>query len=347
MDALVIMNGVEPQIDRTFFYVTGIRGGLFEGCAAILRSDGSGQIVSSRLEEDMAKASDLPVEVFSTKQERDASLQKLLEGVSSIGVNARELTYENYLSIQRACPGGELRVVTDAIVKARQVKDVTELASLRRACDIVVETFEELLPYIEVGKSEAEIAAELVYLMQTKGAAAPSFKPIVASGPNSALPHYETGERRLREGDFLLMDFGALYENYASDITRTVVLGKGDKKQRRMYDVVLEAQQAALDSMKAGVDGKDVYDIAAKVIDATEFKDRFTHGLGHTVGLSVHDGAAMRSSESLTLEEGMVMTVEPGIYLPGYGGVRIEDDVLLTRDGVEILTPATREFLEV
>ncbi len=347
VDVIVIMNGAEPQLDRTFFYVTGLRGGLFEGCAAVLWPDGSGHILSSRLEEEMAKTSELPVEVFVTKEERDAILRRLLDGTRSVGVNARELTYENYLNIRSARSDGDTEVVTDAIVRARQVKDDSELASIRGACDIVVQTFEELLPYVEVGKSEAEIAAELVYLMQSKGATGPSFKPIVASGPNAALPHHETGGRRLQEGDFLLIDFGALYENYASDMTRTVVLGEADKKQRRMYEVVLQAQQAALDAMKAGVDGKEVYETAAKVIDATEFKDRFTHGLGHTVGLAVHDGAAMRSSESVILEEGMVMTVEPGVYLPGYGGVRIEDDVLITNEGVEVLTPATKEFLEV
>ncbi len=295
----------------------------------------------------MARTSELPVEVFVTKEERDAILGRLLDRAKSVGVNARELTYENYLNIRSARPDGDTEVVTDAIVRARQVKDVSELASIRGACDIVVQTFEELLAYVEVGKSEAEIAAELVYLMQSKGATGPSFKPIVASGPNAALPHHETGGRRLQEGDFLLMDFGAFYENYASDMTRTIVLGRADEKQRRMYEVVLQAQQAALDVMKAGVDGKEVHETAAKVIDATEFKDRFTHGLGHTVGLAVHDGAAMRSSESLILEDGMVMTVEPGVYLPGYGGVRIEDDVLITTEGVEVLTPATKELLEV
>ncbi len=344
---MVIMNGAEPQLDRTFFYVTGIRGGLFEGCAAILRPDGTGHIVTSRLEEDMARTSGLPVAVFATKEERESCLKDLLDGINFIGINARELTHENYLNLQRVCPEAEWKVVTEAIVRARQIKDDAELASIKGACDIAVETFEELLPFIEVGRSESEIAAELVYLMQGKGATGPSFKPIVASGPNAALPHYETGGRRLQRGDFLLMDFGALYENYASDMTRTVVVGKAQEKQRRMYEVVSEAHRAALDMMKAGVNGREVHETAAAVIDATEFKDRFTHGLGHTVGLAVHDGAAMRSSESLTLEEGMVMTVEPGVYLPGYGGVRIEDDVLIMGEGVEILTPATREFLEV
>jgi Xaa-Pro dipeptidase len=347
VDAVVIFNGVEPHIDRTFFYATGIQAGLFEGCVAVLRPDGTCRILSSQLEADIARAYGSPVEVFSTKEERANALRKNLKGCRSLGVNGREVTYANYLEIQDACPGARLVDISEAIVKARQVKDEKEMQSIRRACEIAVEAFDELLPYIQVGRSETEIAAELVYLMQSKGASGPSFPPIIASGPNSALPHYSTGERRLQEGDFLLMDFGALYQGYVSDMTRTVVLGRADRKQRRVYEVVLEAQQAALDAMDVGVDGREVYEVARRIIDDTEFKGRFTHGLGHTIGLSVHDGAAMRASESLILEEGMAITVEPGIYLPGYGGVRIEDDVLVTSIGVKVLTPATKELLEV
>jgi Xaa-Pro dipeptidase len=347
VDAIVIVNGAEPHIDRTFFYATGIQAGLFEGCVAILRPDGSCRVLSSRLEADIAKGYNSPVEVFSSREERRAALSRVLRDCESVGVNGREITYSNYSEVQAACPTARILDVSDAIARARQVKDQAEIESIRRACEIAVAAFDEILPYIQVGRSEAEIAAELVYLMQSKGASGPSFPPIIASGPNSALPHYSTGERRLQEGDFLLMDFGALYRGYVSDMTRTVVLGRADRKQRRVYEVVLEAQQASLHAMKPGVDGQEVYELARRIIDASEFKDRFTHGLGHTIGLAVHDGAAMRASHSLTLEEGMAITVEPGVYLPGYGGVRIEDDVLLTAEGVEVLTPATKELLEV
>ncbi len=347
VDAIAIVNGVDPHIDRTFFYATGISGGLFEGCVALLRPEGTCQVLSSQLEADIAKSFESPVGVFSTKEERQDALRELLTDFRSIGINGREITYSGYQELQAACPEADLKDVSEAVVKARQVKDEAEVSSLRRSCRIAVEAFEELLPYLQVSRSESEVAAELVYLMQGKGASGPSFAPIVASGPNSALPHYATGERRLREGDFLLMDFGALYEGYASDVTRTVALGSADRKQRRIHEVVLDAQQAALDAMVPGVKGQDVYEVARNIIDSSEFKDRFTHGLGHTIGLAVHDGAAMRASDSLILEEGMVITVEPGIYLPGYGGVRIEDDVLLTAEGAEVLTPATRELLEV
>ncbi len=346
VEAVVIANGAEPHIDRTFFYSTGVRGGLFEGCAAFLYPDGGCHILSSRLEADLAEASGSPVEVFSTKEERETAFRRLLADCKSLGINGSEITYSNFTEIQSACPGAALKDVSEAVTKARQVKDQAEVASIRRACEISVEAFEEILPYIQVGRSEAEIAAELTYLMQSKGASGPSFPPIVASGPNSALPHYATGERRVTEGEFLLMDFGALYEGYVSDMTRTMVLGRADRKQKRMYEVVLQAQQAAIEAMGPGVDGQDVFEVARSIIDSSEFKDRFTHGLGHTIGLAVHDGAAMRALHSLPLEEGMTITVEPGIYLPGYGGVRIEDDVLITQDGAEVLTPATKELLE-
>lgn len=347
LDAIALINGVEPHLDRTFFYATGLGAGLFEGCVAVLRPDGSLTVVSSRLESDIAGAAGVPVEVFSTKEERQTILRGLLADAHTLGFNGKEITYSGYRDLQGACPDATLEDVSEAVVRARQVKDQKEIGTLRRACTIGVEAFEELLPYVEVGRSEAEIAAELAYLMQGKGASGPSFATIAASGHNSALPHHSTGDRRLQDGDLLLLDFGALYLGYASDITRTVVLGQADKKQKRIHQVVLDAQEAALAAMKAGADGREVYETARRVIDATEFKDKFTHGLGHTIGLAVHDGAAMRGSESLTLESGMAMTVEPGIYLLGYGGVRIEDDVLITDNGVEVLTSATRELLEI
>lgn len=346
-DAIVILNGVEPHLDRTFVYATGVTGGLFEGGAALLWPDGACVILSSRLEADLAEASGHPVETYATREERDAAIAAHVGKEALLGMNAKELTHENFLGLQAACPQSRWMDVSPAIVQARQVKDATEIARIRKACTIAVEAFEELLPALAAGRTEGEIGAELVYLMQSRGASGPSFAPIVASGPNAALPHYATGERVLEEGDFLLMDYGCLYEGYASDVTRTMVLGHAEPRQRRMYDVVLHAQEAALEAMRPGADGKAVHEIAQSLIDATEFKDRFIHGLGHTIGLAVHDGAGMRGTESLVLEEGMALTVEPGVYLPGYGGVRIEDDVLVTRDGVEVLTPATKEFLEI
>lgn len=347
VDAVVLFNGAEPHIDRTFFYATGIHGGLFEGCAAILWPDGNLDVLASRLEADLATSQGVDVEVFASREERDQQLQGLLGECTALGVNGKEVTYHNVETLRKAVNGAEIQDVAKAVTRARQVKDERELEAIRRACDIAVEAFDDLLPYLQVGRTESEVAAELGYLMQTKGASGPSFETIVASGPNAAIPHHHTGDRRLQAGDFVLMDFGARYRGYVSDVTRTVVLGRAEKRQRHLYEVVLDAQLAALDAMEAGADGQEVHRTAQGVIDATEFKNRFTHGLGHTIGLSVHDGAGMGSSYGVVLEKNMVMTVEPGAYVPGYGGVRIEDDVRVATDGVEILTPATKEFLEV
>jgi len=141
-----------------------------------------------------------------------------------------------------------------------------------------------------------------------------------------------------------LFDFGALYKRYVSDITRTYVVGDIEEKQRRMYETVLEAQEAALDMIEAGIKGEDVHNAAAEVIDSTEFEGKFMHGLGHSIGLSVHDGSGLSPSVDITLEPGMVFTVEPGIYLPGYGGVRIEDDIVVKEEGYEMLTSADKEL---
>ncbi|MFQ5986367.1 MAG: M24 family metallopeptidase [Thermoplasmata archaeon] len=347
VDVVVLMNGTEPQIDKTFFYATGIQGGIFEGCVAVLRPDGGSSVLSSPLEADIARSQGVSVEVFTGKEEKAEALKELLKEARTIGVNGAELTYGNYRLIREAGLKSGVRDVSEAVAKARQVKDPAEIEAIREACRIAVEAFEELLPTLQAGRTEAEVAAELNYLMQSKGASGPAFPPIVASGPNAALPHHATGDRRVREGDFLLLDFGARYRGYASDVSRTMVLGRAEDKQRRMYEVVLNAQQAAMDAMKPGVDGKAVHEIARDVIDRTEFKGRFIHGLGHTIGLAVHDGAGMGSAAGTALEEGMALTVEPGVYILDYGGVRIEDDVLVTADGIEVLTPATREFLEL
>ena len=234
--------------------------------------------------------------------------------------------------------------VSDPIIDARNIKDEKEIEVMRKACDIASEVAENITDFIEPGVKEYEIAAELSCRMKKMGATGDAFETISSSGPNTAEPHYTCGDREVQEGDFVLMDFGALFKQYRSDITRTYVVGEASEKQRRMYDTVLKAQQAALDMIRPGVEGPDVHNAAADVINSTEFEGSFIHGLGHSLGLSTHDGSGLSPSVDVTLEPGMVFTVEPGIYLPGYGGVRIEDDIVVTEDGFEYLTSADKEF---
>ncbi|HLE55281.1 MAG TPA: Xaa-Pro peptidase family protein [Thermoplasmata archaeon] len=348
LDLIVFLNSTDPHIDMSFFYATGLTDGLFEGCGAWCYPDGRAEITTSALEEEAAKKSGLPLHLFRTRDEPVKLMRRLLAGQRRIGVNASELTYEAYLRLKKLAPKGARFVdVSQAVLKARLVKDAKEVELIRTACDIASKSFEQILSYVRPGVRESEVASELVYRMQRNGATGPSFRTIVGSGPNGAEPHYTAGSRKLRKGDLVVIDFGSLYRMYCSDITRTVVVGKASPEQRQMYATVARAQKAALAKMRPGVPGKAVDAAARSLIDATKYKGRFIHGLGHSIGLAVHDGGGLYSSSELVLRANMVMTDEPGVYIPGFGGVRIEDDVLITSKGPRVLSSAPRELLEL
>lgn len=349
VDLIVFLNSVDPHIDMSFFYATGVTDGLFEGCAAWLTPDGGAAITTSALEEEAAKKAGLPLEVFRNRDEATKLLKKRLMGHRKLGVNAAELTYSAFQRLRKLAPRAAKFVdVSGAVMKARQVKDAQEVDLIQRACDIASRAFEETLAFIRSGVTEAEVASELVYHMQRNGAAGPSFRTIVGSGPNGAEPHYTAGPRKIERGDMIVIDFGAQYHMYCSDVTRTVVVGAPSAEQRRMHKTVANAQAAALAKMKPGARGKSVDAAARSLIDHTKYKGRFIHGLGHSVGLAVHDpSSGLSPSSDLVLRPNMVLTNEPGVYVPGFGGVRIEDDVLITKNGSRVLSTAPREFLQV
>ncbi len=343
LDAIVIYNSTKPHLDKTFFYATGLIEGQFEGCVLVMYPDHSAEILVSELEAESAKKSDIPLTVMKKREEREEFLEDKLSSMDKIGVNSTEITYYAVNQIKENSDA-ELVDVSDPIIDARNIKDDKEIEVMKSACDIASRAAENITDFIEPGVKEYEIAAELSYKMRKNGATGDAFETISSSGPNTAEPHYTCGEREVEKGDFVLLDFGALFKQYRSDITRTYVVGEASDKQRKMYDVVLKAQQTALDMIKPGVKGTDVHNAAADVINSTEFEGKFIHGLGHSLGLSTHDGSGLNPSIEITLESGMVFTVEPGIYLPGYGGVRIEDDIVVTEDGYELLTSADKEF---
>ena len=348
VDLIVLMNSVEPHIDMSFFYATGITDGLFEGCAAWLHPDGSAEIMTSALEEEAAKKSGLPLHVFRHREEPARLMRKLLAGHRRIGINADELTQSAFVRLRKyAAKNAKFVDISGAVTEARLVKDAQEVESIQRACDIASKSFRETLSFIRPGVRESEVASELVYRMQRNGATGPSFRTIVGSGPNGAEPHYTAGPRKIRKGDLIVIDFGSLYRMYCSDVTRTVVVGKATEEQRRMYNTVARAQRAALPKLRPGVKGKAVDAAARSVIDSTKYKGRFIHGLGHSVGLAVHDGGGLFTTSELVLKSNMVMTDEPGVYIPGFGGVRIEDTVLVTPKGGRYMSSAPRELLEL
>ncbi|MCA1813827.1 MAG: Xaa-Pro peptidase family protein [Halobacteriales archaeon] len=349
LESIVLFNAEAPHLDHAFFYATDlVQGGLFEGGMAVLRNDGSCTILTNELEEQSARrAKEAEVLVFHNRQERNELLSKAIGGASKVGFNARETVYSNVVGLREALPGAEWVDVGSAVMQARMVKDRIEVARIRKAARIASKVADKIPQMLAEGMTESQLSAEMNAAMQRGGAAGPSFTTIVAFGENAAEPHYAPQQRKLQKNDYVLCDFGAQFDLYASDITRTYVFGKASAKQREVYDIVRRAQQVGFDLCKAGASCKEVHDKVAEVIDRTKYKGRFIHSTGHSLGLQVHDGGRIATTSDQTLEAGMVFTVEPGIYVPGWGGVRIEDDVLITKNGCEQLTTSTRDLLEV
>ncbi|HAN95631.1 MAG: aminopeptidase P family protein [Limnochordia bacterium] len=241
----------------------------------------------------------------------------------------------------------ELKGSSGWVEELRMCKTPAEIEHIRRAAQIGDEAFAELLPNIKSGRTEREIALELEYLMRRKGASAMSFAPIVASGPQSALPHARPGERILSYGDFVVMDFGCVVNGYCSDMTRTIVIGEPEERHLLIYDLVLKAQVEAVEAVAPGKTGAEIDAIAREIIAEAGYGDYFGHGLGHSVGLEVHENPRLSKTDQTVLAPGMIVTVEPGVYLPGFGGVRIEDLVVVTEDGHEVLTSSFKELYVV
>lgn len=342
---IVLQNSVAAHVDMSFFHATDlVAGGSFERSVAVLHRDGRIDLVVPLLEETSAKrAPDATVATYTKPDERKAFIERACAGHTKIGVHHDELVAADHLALKETLKSAELVDVSKPLANARAVKDAAELERMKRAGRIVTEVADAIPSMLRDGLKEFELAAEINYQMQRRGASGPSFDTIVGYKEGSAEPHYAPGEVPLRKGEFVLCDFGAYFQRYASDLTRTYCWGKPSKEMEDIYATVLRAHAAAIEAVKAGVKGGDVHNAAAAVIDASPWKGRFIHSVGHSLGLAVHDGPALHPRHDWTLEEGMVVTIEPGIYVPGLGGVRIEDDVVVTRAGCEYLTHARKD----
>lgn len=351
-DALVLANAADPHLDRSFFYLFDVPSGLFEGSLAIGHPDGELDVFSSALEEESARQAakgdpHVRVHVPTGRTERDALLAKLVPADGTVAMNFRELTHEMFLGVQKVLPKAKYVDASEAVRRVRMVKDEKEVERLGRAAEIASKVGVEIPSLLKTGMTELELAAEMEYRMMRYGGSGVSFSTIVAFDEKGAEPHYAPQARKLKPGSSLVCDFGSYYQRYASDITRSFRFGPRNEELKKVHDTVFQAQAAALAKVRPGVPAKEVHLAAAAVVDASPWKGRFTHGLGHSVGLAVHDGFSLNHTVDEPLEAGMVITIEPGIYLPGKGGVRIEDDVVVTKDGYRFLTTTPREYLEV
>ena len=347
-DAIYIKNSEEPHIDDNFFYVTGLHQGLFEGSAAILYPDGNIDLVVPQLEFESAKKANVNINVYKSEEEFYDILKESLSSLQNIGLNFKGISLKDFLKLKNKLSTPDFFDASEAFEKTRLIKDELEIRLIKNACEIVDNVVKKIPEILHDGMHEFELAAEIDYLMQKNGADKSAFETISSFGKNTAEPHYSHGDTKLNMGDFVLCDFGANFRKYNSDITRTFVFGKISEQQKEMYETVMKAQQIAFDKIRDGLKGLEVHKAVDSFIESTKFKGRFIHSTGHSLGLAVHDGGYRLSQNcELELKENMVFTIEPGVYLPGIGGIRIEDDVLIKKDGLEILTKSPRELIEV
>ncbi|MGI9568637.1 MAG: aminopeptidase P family protein, partial [Desulfobulbia bacterium] len=259
----------------------------------------------------------------------------------SLGFENHHLTYQRFAEIQGALkkwnPKGELLPAGELVETLRTVKEPEEILAMRNSLALTESVLETIIAEAEVGKTEKDLAWRIEQLMREAGAEAISFPPIVASGPGAAMPHAVVSDRQLQESETIIIDLGARLEHYCSDMTRTLILGEPDPKIRRVYGTVREAQLQAMAAVRAGISSLEVDRVARDYIASAGYGDHFGHGLGHGIGLAVHEKPGFGKSSSMVLEENMVVTIEPGIYLPGWGGVRLENMVRVTADGCEVL----------
>ncbi len=314
-------------------YLTGFQGSngavLMTPDAALLMTDGRYREQANR------QAPGWDVLIYSGSMVE--SIEKILPYGARCGFEVT-CRYDSYRKLAKTLGESRLEPLDGTVEKLRVVKDAGEVRSIKAALGCALKGFAALLEKISPGMSERELAAELDYRMALAGADSPAFDTIVGSGPNSSQPHAPISDRRLEPQDLVMIDFGALKAGYRSDTTRTVCIRTFDKEQEKVHDTVASAVEAAMEKIAPGIEASAVDAAAREVVAVAGYGERFTHALGHGVGLETHESPTISSVSNDVLEPGMIFTIEPGIYIEGWGGVRIEEMVLITSDGFEILS---------
>lgn len=341
LDAMIVKS--EPGE----FYAVGLRG---EGLALVTR-EGNFYSTDSRYIELVEKTvTDCEIAMIGNGRSHIAlAAGKCRElGLARVGYEENYLTVADFEELRRSFPAGTEFVPAGALLNTlRQSKDEEELSRMRKAQEITDRTFTEIQKYIRPGVTEREIAARLTYLQMSFGAEKNSFDPIVASGANGSMPHAIPSEKQVREGEFLTMDFGCIYQGYCSDMTRTVAVGEPTEEMRRVYETVRQGQLTGIAMAKAGVIGADVHNTVVKLLDDAGYVGRMGHGLGHSLGIEIHENPGFRPLNHEPMPLHAAVSVEPGIYLPGKFGVRIEDVVVLKEDGCEVLTHSPKNLIVI
>lgn len=342
LDAIIIANGYNIRYLSGF---TGATGYLFiSEETQVLLTDG--RYTTQAREECRG----VEVELAPNVSSYGTLLNDLLsrESCRNAGYEDQIMTCASFQLLRQACASVQEWIpLSGEVDRLRMIKTTEELDKIGAAQKIADQGFAHMLDILKPGMTELEAANELEYFLKKQGASGLSFETIMASGLHSAMPHAVPGQKKLASGDFVTMDFGCIYEGYCSDMTRTVVLGKANDRQKEIYDVVLAAQEAALDYLKAGVTGAQADAVARDMIAKAGYGEYFGHSLGHGVGLYIHEEPRLSVADKTQLEADMVVTVEPGIYIPDFGGVRIEDMIAVKENGIHNFASSTKELLEI
>ncbi|MFJ8236996.1 M24 family metallopeptidase [Ureibacillus sp. NPDC094379] len=336
IDGLLITN----EFNRR--YMTGFTG---TAGVAIVSKDDAVFITDFRYTEQAKKqVKDFRIIQHEGVLAKEVAKQTEQLGIKTIGFEKDTMTYgmfETYKNLLKA----DLIPVSGVIEKIRLIKTEQEINIIKVACEIADHAFTHILGFIKPGLTELEVSNELEFFMRKQGATASSFDTIVASGVRSALPHGVATDKVIEKGDLVTLDFGALYNGYVSDITRTIAVGEPTDQLKEMYDIVLQSQLLAVEQVGPGMTGIQADSIARDYLTSKGYGEAFGHSTGHGIGLEVHEGPALSFRSDTVLQPNMVVTIEPGIYLPGIGGVRIEDDIVITETGNEKLTHSKKELI--
>lgn len=326
------------------FYLSGFTGSA--GTVVVGREEAYFLTDFRYVEQAKAQAPDFNLVRYDDALE---SLGRVLSelGAKRVAYESEHLTVASFQRIQGKINGVTWKPVEKWVERLRAVKEPGELEAIQTAVDLADRAFEYIIGRLK-GRTEREVALDLEFFMRKEGAAKLAFDTIIASGPNGAMPHARPSDRVIQEGDLVTLDFGCVVGGYCSDMTRTVAVGKSDGRQREIYRLVLEAQTMGVAAVRPGRLGKEVDEEARRVIADAGYGEQFGHGLGHGVGIDVHESPPVLSKRGEDpLEVGMVTSVEPGIYIPGWGGVRIEDLVVVTDDGCRVLTRSPKDLIHV
>ena len=340
------LDGMLLTCEANRFYASGFHSTGTDGVALVTR-EGNFYFTDSRyIEAAHNKVQDAEIAMTDAAHPYVDLINAAMEKthVQKLGFEDAYMTVADYrhYSEKLHC---QLVPATELLISLRQSKDAEEIQRMIAAQRIAEAALDQIVKEIRPGVTEKEIAARLQYLMLAGGAENMSFDPIVASGPNGSMPHAVPTDRKIQDGDFVTMDFGCIYQGYCSDMTRTVALGEPTGEMRKVYQTVLEAQLAGIAVTKAGVPGKSIDAAARKVIEDAGYGEYFGHGYGHSLGIEIHESPNANTRDETLLPVGAVVSAEPGIYLPGKFGVRIEDVTVLTADGCMVLTKSPKELI--